>query len=664
MHFQIRKVILWPRRASFEPRQVSFAAGRVNIISGASKTGKSAIIPIIDYCLGSDKCAIPTGVIRDNCAWFGVVVATDEGEKLFARRNPGQQQSTGEMFVLESDVVEIPRTIEGGNANVAAVKRRLDELAHLTNLALDPEAVGQTFKSRPSFRDLMAFCFQPQNLVANQDVLFYKADTYEHREKLRAVFPYVLGAITPDLLAKRWELDSLRRELARKERELTSLNRATTRWLAELQTWVSKSREYGLLLEALAPDAPSGATISALRLVVARSSRDAVITADTIDQSVGELVTLEREESSIAAELGGLKRRVSEMTRLRDVAGDYLDALKVQRERLGLAEWLRTQATADGVCPVCSGTLAHPSQELEQLCAAIAETEASAAHFKPAPEAFEKEFQVVRIQVRVVTERLNGIKVRKRALVEKSEQARRTVFRGTEIDRFLGRLEQALATYEEMAPGSDLVNEVAELRERVRLLQTQVAEQDVRQREERALRQVSTFAGRIIPDLDAERKNDAIWLSLSDLALKVTGGDGREDFLFEIGSGANWLSYHIAITLALQQFFISQGTNPVPGFLVYDQPSQVYFPRRLAAPRAAAAAGGDDPELADEDMDAVRKVFQVLGAATRAASGKLQVIILDHAGDQVWQGIDGVELTDEWRFGKKLVPPAWLEATD
>ncbi len=57
----------------------------------------------------------------------------------------------------------------------------LNRLAGLTNLDFEPEAESN-FKSRPSFRDLMAFTFQPQNNVANPDVMFFKADTTEHRE--------------------------------------------------------------------------------------------------------------------------------------------------------------------------------------------------------------------------------------------------------------------------------------------------------------------------------------------------------------------------------------------------------------------------------------------------------------------------------------------------
>src|SRR5215469_3762939 len=104
MQFQILKVILWPKSGG-APRVVDLHAGAVNVISGASKTGKSAVVPIIDYCLASDKCAIPVGVIREKCGWFGIVIDTAEGQKLFARREPDDHQQTSEMFILEEDEI-------------------------------------------------------------------------------------------------------------------------------------------------------------------------------------------------------------------------------------------------------------------------------------------------------------------------------------------------------------------------------------------------------------------------------------------------------------------------------------------------------------------------------------------------------------------------------
>src|SRR5262249_515914 len=148
-------------------------------------TGKSAVIPIIDYCLGAGSCSIPVQTIRNACEWFGVVVTTPSGEKLFARREPGAQRSTDDMFLLEArEVVEVPLHI-AKNTTAETTRRMLDELTGLSNLDFAAGDQQSGFEGRPSFRDLAAFTFQPQNIVANPDVMFFKTNTYEHREKLR-----------------------------------------------------------------------------------------------------------------------------------------------------------------------------------------------------------------------------------------------------------------------------------------------------------------------------------------------------------------------------------------------------------------------------------------------------------------------------------------------
>ena len=94
MKFTINSIILWPRNAEHSPRCLSFNSEAVNIITGASRTGKSALIPIIDYCLGSDKCTIPVDIIRDACSWFGVLFDMANEQMLLCRREPGNKGST------------------------------------------------------------------------------------------------------------------------------------------------------------------------------------------------------------------------------------------------------------------------------------------------------------------------------------------------------------------------------------------------------------------------------------------------------------------------------------------------------------------------------------------------------------------------------------------
>jgi hypothetical protein len=248
--------------------------------------------------------------------------------------------------------------------------------------------------------------------------------------------------------------------------------------------------------------------------------------------------------------------------------------------------------------------------------------------------------------------------MRKAEVESRSEEAKALGSQSSEVARFLGRVEQGLQVHESIGEDGDLVAEVAELREREAALSKIVSQAGTTKRMNAALSKVSLFAQRHIPKLDAERPNDPISLSLTDLTVKVKGPT-REDYLWEVGSGANWLSYHIAVSLALQELFLSQSHSPVPSFLVYDQPSQVYFPRRLAGKRETA---DPDPRFEDEDIVAVRKVFTTLAVAVAATDNRLQVIVLDHAGEDIWGDIAGVRLVEEWRRNKKLVPMEWLES--
>ena len=134
MKFVIDKVILWPKKSEQRFRTVDFKSDKINIITGASRTGKSAIIPIIDYCLGADKCTIPVDTIRNATAWFGVLISLDGGQVLLCRKEPGQRASTGEMYILRGNELSVPETV-AANTTVDEVKNVLNELFSMSFLA-------------------------------------------------------------------------------------------------------------------------------------------------------------------------------------------------------------------------------------------------------------------------------------------------------------------------------------------------------------------------------------------------------------------------------------------------------------------------------------------------------------------------------------------------
>lgn len=652
MYFQILQLILWPR-IDAPPRIVEFRPGRVNVISGASKTGKSAVIPIIDYCLGANKCAIPVGVIREQCAWFGVLVQTVEGQKLLARREPGDQQTTGDMLFLEGPTIDIPDSIPEKNNNVETVKTELDRLASLTGLEFEP-GTESGYKRRPSFRDLMAFTFQPQNIVANPDVMFFKADTTEHREKLKTIFPYVLGAVTSAVLQARFELERLGRILRRKESDLRAVTSASNAWQIEAQGWIRHAIELGILAadQHIPSDWPS--IVDLLRRTAASNSRNARPSLAGIDVTLTRLETLRIDETTVALQLSEHRQRLNELRRLFESSKAYEGAMLVQRDRLALADWFRKEIDADTRDPIVALGGADRAQLL-QLCESLDAVEVRLRSHPSVSESLDKETIRQRAAAEQTLSRLSEIRAEILNLERASEEAKAAEDRFDRIERFLGRLEQALQLYDRTDQTSGLREEISALRAEIELLQAQISEGEIRRKLNNALVRIESWTTQLVPKLDAEWPDAPVRLIIEDLTVKVVRGK-RDDYLWEIGSGANWLAYHVALMLALQKFFLSEMSQHVPGFLVFDQPSQVYFPKRTASESAESIS------WRDQDIIAVRKVFALLGEETLAAKGRLQIIVLDHADrDGVWGGIEGVELIEEWR-GQALVPTSWLNS--
>lgn len=652
MQFQITKLVLWPR-ANHRPRILEFETGKVNVISGASKTGKSAVIPIIDYCLCADKCAIPVGTIRESCEWFGIVVSTAEGEKLLARREPGDQKQTGDMFVLEGATIEVPQRISQKNSNTDQVKRQLNRLAGLSSLGMEPGSEGYAGK-RTGFRDLMAFTLQPQNIVANPDVLFFKADTTEHREKLKAIFPYVLNAVTQEVLEARWELDRLQRLLRQKEAALKAVNASVESWVGEAELWLQQGKELGLLEADYAlPDAWPD-MLDALRTLSETSYRVARPSLESIEGVLGELDGLREQESEEALALSRFRQRLLEINRLVDSSQAYGGALHIQRDRLAVSTWLRELGndSLDALAAIAPEGREH----LDALCEALEGLELEIQSRTTVTDKMDREQLRLRTHAEESIARLNEIRAKIGDLERRSTEARDEIYRADQIERYLGRLEQAISLYERSGEDAELTEEVNSLREQVLRYRAIVSERMIQERLRASLSTVETIAGQILPTLDAEWPDAPIQLVVPDLTIKIVH-DTRDDYLWEIGSGANWLAYHISVTLALQRFFMKTPAHPVPNFIIYDQPSQVYFPKGSHSEEV-------DPDWRDEDIEAVRKVFLAVSRETQTAKGNFQVILLDHADRNVWGGVENTVLVEEWRDGKKLVPIEWLEGSE
>jgi hypothetical protein len=91
-------------------RDLKFSVDGLNVITGRSSTGKSALSDIVEYCMGRSSFNVPEGVIRDKVSWFAVLYQFPKEQVLVAKPTPpGGGASCSTAMVRRGSVVAVPR---------------------------------------------------------------------------------------------------------------------------------------------------------------------------------------------------------------------------------------------------------------------------------------------------------------------------------------------------------------------------------------------------------------------------------------------------------------------------------------------------------------------------------------------------------------------------
>lgn len=505
----------------------------------------------------------------------------------------------------------------------------------------------------------------PQHIVANQYTLFYRTDTTAHRERLRNALPLALGALDARALEYQHELTELQRELDRKQRELTAARSGIEAWQANLKGYYTRAQELGLA--EIDQDTSSWSTdryVENLRRLVrnAPPSQAPLLKDGAVDRAAAELAQLAQQETFVSRELSRLRRRIAQMVRVKDNANEYQQQLGAQQDRLKGVSWFQERISGQKACPVCLSPSASAAQRIEQLATLTNEVQHISTSITKTPPVVDKELTELRQRAKEFEGQLNNLKKQMSALEAAQKEREPLRYTGAETFRFLGRLEQALETVSHAQPDSELGKSIAALSERMRTVKAAIDQNQVRIRTENALKRIATKISHYAERLVLERCRDHILLDLKELTLQFQS-TGRSDYLFEIGSGQNWMGYHISALCALQEFFTEFEHNGVPQFLVIDQPSQVYFPEAWPTsekdPREDVAS--EKKAKVSADIEGVRRVFAALSDFLERSKYQVQVIVTEHAGEITWQGIKGVHVVGNWRDGADefLIPKEW-----
>lgn len=660
MQFQLLKLIIWPKIQTFLPQVVPFEPGKLNVITGASRTGKSAIIPIIDYCLGSQECSIPIDTIRDHAVWYGVVVKTTAEEILIAREVPVGNTSSNNFYLMRGSKVVPPITIDQSNEKLDGIKNLLNGLSGVPYVGLNADD-DRGFNARLSFRDLMAFVFQSQDIVANQNILFYKTHAHDHREKLRNWFPFIIGAENMEILAARNKIQEIEKQLGRLRRDFEKAKTVSDSWIENMQGHLRIASEYGLVDQSEIGDTEPENLLEIAKNLLENVPNHSQTTLNDIEGSSKEIMELDALEERLSLNIGQTKKRLADLNELKGGLMDYGNSVRRRQDRLHISQWLLNMQSQAQECPSC-GSPDHPKKndEIIKISTAFKVLESESKKLAEVPTSFAREEEKLRSQLANYLEDKKQLQNRVDLLAARDQRVQQEMQQRKNMFMFLGHLKAHLEFFTKLTDGGEFKKQIEDLEAELKRL-TKLA--DINGVYARINAATSKIAEKILDhlktlDVEDKYKEVAPRFDIKNLNISVLSNDNHWHYLGEVGSASNWVSFHIALVCALQEFFLGLKNSPVPSFVIFDQPSQVYFPKLKKA--ATTDENLDIKFEDDEDVSAVKNIFKTISNSIETSKGLWQALVLDHADDIIYGEIDLVHEVDIWRDGKKLIPMDWI----
>ena len=639
---QIRELVLYGYNGKV--RHLPFALGQVNIITGRSKSGKSVVGDIIDYCLGGDSCNIADGVVRDNVAWYGLLLQFEHERVFVARKNPDKgQQTTGVCYIDIGEKIEVPDNCDfSSNTNVSGIEESLTRRIGISeNLNTPPEGQSR-LPLAANIRHALYYCFQGQDEIAAKNFLFHHQSDDFITQAIKDTIPYFLGAISEEALALENERSILKRKLTLEKRKLEENRYLMGGGSERAISLIGEARQAGLIDASTQIDYQNYREMYSVLQTAMNWSPSMIGSNSGMDRLTflqSKLQEIRDEFDEIGISLVNARKFVGETAGYSGEAQHQ----KMRLESIGLFEQLNFNP---GKCPLCSGTLEQPLPSVERIKASIVNLDKSIANVtreQPKLRAFisdlEREREKKQEEIKALEAEIDGL------YQQESERARLRDINARR-GKVVGRISLWVESVENDTESEKQEQVVKRIEGRIKEIDDILDRDSVEERKQSALSRIQEDMTKWAKALQLEHSDNPYRLDLNKVTVVVDKPE-RPVPLKQLGSGSNWVGVHLIAYFALQRFFVN-ANRPVPRFLFLDQPSQVYFPSEL-----------DEKQI---DWNEVNKMYQFIIDRTNELNGKLQVIVVDHA-DLKEDSFRQFICENWWPIDKNLVPIDWYENT-
>jgi hypothetical protein len=630
-----------------DQRTLHFRPGRLNIVTGESKTGKSALLDIVDYCLGRDHTTMPIGPITATVAWYAAIFQLpDLSQVLVARPAPrAGAVSSSQAMLAFGTAIGPPRFPElVVNSDTTALREQLGRRLGIEENEHSPADGALRAPLEANLGHAQLLCLQGQGEIANRGLLFHRQGEDGIAQALKDTLPYFIGAVPRDQALKRTRLRAARRDLRRAENDLTSAQRDAEAADVDVRALMAEARAAGLVTAESVPTRQQA--VEVLRMALAAPTSGTEVTAAGDDTTTDSRRDLTNRRTDLRSRLDALTAERDLLLDQSHAEGNYGSAVRQQAGRLLSLNLLSEAPDSDSsTCPVCGSNLTDADSDVDGLrrhLATLSEQLRSVTTIEPARRRaladLDTQLQEARDEFNAITRALRGLQAS-----DSADLSVQIEFTRGRIDATLTRVDasddSALARLDQVARSA---------RALVEALGSELDEDEEAAQVQSRLGVISADMTRWADQLELEHSGGNVRLDLGRLTVVADTEQGPAT-LARIGSAENWVAYHLITHLALHRYFVRQ-RRPVPRMLMLDQPSQAYYPSEVEIETGVPAR--------DADRVAVQRMYELMYEVINGLDGQFQVIVSDHANLDLDWFQDSIAYN--WRNGEKLIPEQWL----
>jgi hypothetical protein len=631
-----------------ERRDIRFDLGRLNIVTGAAKTGKSALLGIVDYCWGREESVIPGGEIRRGVSWFAILLDVDGEGVLVARANAPSGPRGSDQIYLERNVDDFPddpaRFVK--SETLDGLRAKLSSLLGITENVFVPEPGATRVPLEASASQAILFCLQEQDEIANKRQLFHRQGEERLPQAIKDAIPYFLGAIEDDHYLKQRRRQDARARLRRLERELAEAKALSSDASQTARSLADEARRVGLLSGPV----PEG--VEEIRSLLRTAAAPRSLSYARTDNPGAELADLEETRRRLRGELQEVRDEIKELQRIRTEVSDFEVEAREQEARLASIGLINPMGPSIDACPLCASQLEAPVPAVEEVRRSLEGLELQLTTARRDNPRLQKVIAELEARRTALDLELTATQADIQTRIVQNERLRIEQDQITEQARLCGRIEYFLERVHAVIENPTLALAVSRVRGEIDELDRALDQEVLEERLITALNLIGRDLTVWATHLQLEHGDRNVRLDRRHLTIVADTVTGPLP-LSQIGSGENWVGYHVATHLALHKLFRAR-SRPVPAFLMLDQPSQAHYPRD----RDVGEIAGVD----DEDQVAVARLYRLLWEYCDSLVPGMQIIVTDHV--DLMQDWFQASVRQRWRDGIKLVPLPWLNALD